>query len=225
MFCDKNIIIGETYINEDDNNLIEKIEIYDDDYCPNCNIEGYITKENYRFPDYKNCNYVDCYNCYIGICIFCSNFDKKEGNFICYKCENPNLSISIKNKIKEYNKQDFEKFGIKGNINFDDIKELLNKQKFKCYVCNDIVLTYGYKPYCLYQFTLDRIDNTLPHNRNNVLICCYYCNCKEHLLAYSENKDNIECKICNNNCHFVKRNIVMNRNNVSKEKIKSLLLN
>jgi len=106
IFCEKNIKIGETYINlnEDDNKLIEKMEIYDDDYCPNCNIEGYITKENYKFPNYKNCNFVDCYLCYNNVCIFCSNYDTKKENFICHKCNKYKNPILLKTKKNIDNK-------------------------------------------------------------------------------------------------------------------------
>ena len=51
------------------------------------------------------------------------------------------MIASIKNKINGYKRQDKLKFGIEGNVSLDDVKELLNKQKFKCYVCDDMVLT------------------------------------------------------------------------------------
>ena len=80
----------------------------------------------------------------------------------------------ILNKINSYKKQDL----LKGrNITSDyvtanDVKKLLFKQENKCYVCGDNVITEEWQPNCLYQFTLDRIDNQLPHNKYNVLICC-----------------------------------------------------
>lgn len=217
-FVKNKIIIGKTNLNEPTNEPI--FDIFDDDMCPSCNTNGYITQQNQINP----CdNTPDCYICGINICKMCANYDKKEQAYICYKCENPNLITSIKNKINGYKKQDKLKFNIEGNLSLDDVKSLLNKQKFKCYVCDDMVLTYGWKPNCLYQFTLDRINNSLPHNRNNVLICCYYCNCIDMLLCISENK-NIKNKVCSSKCHCIKRNIESHRNNISKEKINYLLL-
>jgi len=58
-----------------------------------------------------------------------------------------------------------------------------------------------YKPYCCYQFSIDRINNTLPHN-NNILIICYYCNYKHHKqFTQLHKKCNAEChiKIAHNN--------------------------
>ena len=76
---------------------------------------------------------------------------------------------------------------------------------------------------CMYQFTLDRIDNNLPHNRDNVLICCQYCNC----FGESDKRREVEhqvCKICPNKCHTIKRNIPRTRQDVSKIEIQILLL-
>ena len=124
-------------------------------------------------------------------------------------------------------RQDKENFGFEGNILLKNVKELLRKQEFKCYVCDDNVITSGWKPNCLYQFTLDRLNNSLPHNRDNCLICCYYCNCKDIMLLHTEDIndfENIKNKICKNKCHCNKRLITSNRNNISKEKIEGLKL-
>lgn len=32
----------------------------------------------------------------------------------------------------------------------------------------------------------DRIDNSLPHTPDNVVPCCYHCNCKKHTTSYDE---------------------------------------
>jgi hypothetical protein len=55
-------------------------------------------KENYKFPNYKNCNFVDCYLCYNNVCIFCSNYDTKKENFICHKCNKYKNPILLKTK-------------------------------------------------------------------------------------------------------------------------------
>ena len=215
MFCDKKIQIGKTFNNK---NIVDIQEIYDDNHCPSCNIDNYI--DNKVSPP-------DCSKCLNNICKMCSIYCKIEYNYICYKCNNPSLEKSIKNKISGYKKQDKDKFGFEGNILFEDVKELLLKQKFKCYVCDDMVITTGWKPNCLYQFTLDRINNSLPHNRDNCLISCYYCNCKDIMLSFTENIidiDNIKNKICKNKCHNVKRYITLNKNNISNDKINELKL-
>lgn len=129
----------------------------------------------------------------------------------------------ILNKINSYKNQDI----LKGRnitskyVTIDDIKQLLFKQENKCYVCGDNVITEEWQPECLYQFTLDRIDNNLPHNKDNVLICCQYCNCVGY---HKDNTDACLYKLCENKCHTIKRNITRTRDNVSKEESKKLLI-
>ena len=73
------------------------------------------------------------------------------------------------------------------------------EQNNKCYICNDIVLTHSYVPYCCYKFSIDRLDNLKPHDLDNVKISCYYCNCKNHILYNKHEKNKCENNIylCN----------------------------
>lgn len=123
----------------------------------------------------------------------------------------------ILRKIDEYKRQDKNRnMKITDEyVTISNVKQLLFKQENKCYVCGDNVITGYWETKCFYQFTLDRIDNNLPHNRNNVLICCYYCNC-----FYDDNLH----KICENGCHKTKRIITRNRTNIPKKDIDILLL-
>jgi hypothetical protein len=132
----------------------------------------------------------------------------------------------ILHKINAYKQQDKVK---KRNITSDyvtlnDVKKLLFKQEYKCYVCGDNVITEEWEAECLYQLTLDRIDNKLPHNKNNVLICCQYCNCFNDDTIYADDSDVCLYKLCKNKCHRLKRNITRKRCYVSKEEITKLLL-
>lgn len=124
----------------------------------------------------------------------------------------------ISYKINSYKMQDKIKLR---NINSDyvtvnHVKKLLFKQDYKCYICGDNVLTEEWQPNCLYQFTLDRIDNNLPHDKNNVLICCLYCNCY--------GSDVNLYKLCKNKCHKIKRNITRTRENIPKAEIQKLII-
>jgi len=237
-FCEKNIVIGNTYYNfededeEDHENTIEMMEITTDDFCPTCGSIGYYTNENYMVPSE---NSPDCYfGCGNIICKKCRILKDitedgiKMSVYSCYDCEynldNKNIQSTIARKIKDYKKQDLTKFEKEGNVEVKDVFELLKKQEFKCYVCDDEVKTFKWRPFCLYQFTLDRLDNSLPHNKDNVLICCYYCNCIEYLSNVVGCSESVKNKICRNGCHCIKRNILVKRNDVSKEKISSLKL-
>lgn len=129
----------------------------------------------------------------------------------------------ILRKINAYKSQDVLKGrNITSNyVTINDVKQLLFKQENKCYVCGDNVITKSWQPNCLYQFTLDRIDNKLPHNKNNVLICCEYCNCYG---PQNGNTDTYLYKLCQNKCHKIKRNITRTRDNIATTEIQKLLL-
>lgn len=106
---------------------------------------------------------------------------------------------NIKKKISNCVNKDKKKFNLKGNMTYANICNLLKNQNYECYVCNEKVLTEGYKPYCVNQFSIDRIDDNKPHNDDNVKISCYFCNCKDHYLFDKKNKicdiDGCNCKI------------------------------
>lgn len=223
-FCEKHITIGNTY---NENSEVDELEILDDDHCPSCSQVGYITKEN--------CNGVagriyDCGSCFKFMCKLCSHYNDDEGTYFCNTgiCDIENVEKCIREKITRHRTLDRKKFQIAGDITVDDVLELFRRQNYKCYVCDDAVLTCGWKPGCFYQFSIDRLDNNQPHNRNNVLISCDYCNCR--FRRYYTNKFDYEetHKICSYGCHRVKRDIQLFNHDariVFREKINSLKLN
>lgn len=128
------------------------------------------------------------------------------------------VTKSILNKINKYKEQDKRRRRLISSdyISVDDVKKLLQKQKNKCYICSDTVITHNWEPSCLYQFTLDRIDDKIPHIRSNVLISCYYCNC----YSYPEDlrfSDACKYKVCLNKCHTDKKEIKRNKLDVTYE--------
>ena len=217
-FVSRNIKIGKTHFEfeVDSTQGGQEMPITTDDYCPTCNSIGYYTRQN-AVSDSPP----DCFDCGNYVCKLCANYDDKKEALICYKCENPNIIKSIRRKIKGYNQTDMKRFGVIGNIQIEDVTELLNKQKFKCYKCDDMVLTFGWKPRCMYQFSIDRIDNSLPHDRTNILISCYYCNCNNYI-ANQLLCDANNYKICDSLCHCIKREQMINH--ATPEKINALKL-
>ena len=203
LFNEKKIIIGATFFYD---NKITPIDIYDDNHCPSCNSNNYLKLTSY-----------ECYKCLNTICELCSYYDDTLNIYNCNKCENPNLEIVINKKINECKKIDKLKFKKEGNITNNDIKELLRKQKFKCYICNDMILTSNWFSECLYQMSFSLINITLPHNRDNVLISCYYCN-------NSEKTEKSKIKRCKNKCHHDNKIIISNKNNISETLINNLKL-
>jgi hypothetical protein len=86
----------------------------------------------------------------------------------------------IKAKISGYKQQDIlkGKFLDTEFVSFTDVIDLLNQSKMRCHYC-------ACETYLLYeivrenkQWSLDRINNEIGHNRNNLLIACLECNLK-----------------------------------------------
>jgi hypothetical protein len=202
----------------DDNNKIifDKFEILSNDYCPCCNTNGFFTKKfalmNHSCcPECITCDKYGCIKCciiidknqpYLRECLNCNSFNQQSNK--------NNIKDNISKKLNSHKQSDIIKFGKHGNLKSEDVEKLLIKQLFKCYVCDDMVITTNYKPYCCYQFSIDRIDNNKPHDKNNVLISCYYCNCRNFPLFDQLNK------ICNSGCHTIKREIKTTRENIEK---------
>ena len=100
------------------------------------------------------------------------------------QCENNKdkqmLISHIKTKISSYKQQDIlkNKLNKQDFVSFIDVIMLLNDSNMKCYYCSC-------ETYLLYeivremkQWSLDRINNDIGHNKNNLVICCLECNLK-----------------------------------------------
>ena len=84
----------------------------------------------------------------------------------------------LKKKLSQYKNQDKTKVIFDKNhfITYDDIIEKLVCSKLKCYYCmNDVNILYKDLKQ-KNQWTLDRIDNDIGHNTDNVVISCLKCN-------------------------------------------------
>jgi hypothetical protein len=86
----------------------------------------------------------------------------------------------IKTKLSSYKQQDIlkKKFLPQDFVSYNDVITLLSQSNMKCYYCSC-------ETYLLYeivremkQWSLDRINNDIGHNKNNLVICCLECNLK-----------------------------------------------
>jgi len=86
----------------------------------------------------------------------------------------------IKTKIQSYKQQDIIKkiYDEQNFIHLEQVIMLLQETKLKCHYCSC-------ETYLLYelvremkQWTLDRIDNNVGHNRDNLVMACLECNLK-----------------------------------------------
>lgn len=83
-FVENQIRIGDTFIKMD--NVVNEFTILDDNYCPGCEREGYITNNNFQIIE-SMCIYGNCKKCQIGVCKHCGTYDACERDFVCRKCE------------------------------------------------------------------------------------------------------------------------------------------
>jgi hypothetical protein len=90
------------------------------------------------------------------------------------------IEKEIKKKINGYKNQDIikKKFNIEKFVKFDDTMEMLYSCDLNCYYCKDkVFLLYDFVRE-IKQWTLDRIDNNMGHEKDNILISCLECNLK-----------------------------------------------
>ena len=84
----------------------------------------------------------------------------------------------IKKKLQSYIQQDKEKkmYNKEKCFEYEDILEVLVKQKLKCSYCKcEMYILYdNYR--CNTQWSLDRIDNTIGHLKENCVVSCLHCN-------------------------------------------------
>ena len=85
----------------------------------------------------------------------------------------------VERKLSGYKNQDVKKKKLSDKlISYEECLEKLVISKLKCYYCKtDCLLTYENVREQA-QWTLDRIDNSIGHEKDNVVICCLKCNLK-----------------------------------------------
>ena len=92
----------------------------------------------------------------------------------------------IRNKISGYKSQDKDKEKSKYDpckfVTQNDVLELFNKSKLACYYCNEptlVLYEYVRDPK---QWSLERLDNKMGHNKDNVVLACLQCNLRRRCI-------------------------------------------
>jgi len=94
------------------------------------------------------------------------------------------LEQQVRAKIAGYKAQDCEKglFMESGFVVLRDVFDLFRSSELKCFYCKDqVALLYEYvrEPR---QWTLERLDNSRGHNRDNVVLACLSCNLRRRCM-------------------------------------------
>ena len=94
--------------------------------------------------------------------------------------ENEIYITEIKQKISGYKQQDILKkvLNIENFVTFDYVLEKLFESKLECYYCSQHIYILYERVRELLQWSLDRINNDIGHNKDNVVIACLNCNLK-----------------------------------------------
>jgi len=97
---------------------------------------------------------------------------------------NKTIIREIERKIASYKQQDIEKrrFDSLLFVSLERVIELLKEVECKCFYCQEGVMVLYEKVREKKQWTLDRINNDLGHNHDNVIISCLECNLKRRRL-------------------------------------------
>ncbi len=127
------------------------------------------------------------------------------------------LRKKISKKLSGFRSADMRDFGRKGNLTIDDVVELIKKQRGKCYVCCEDVIISNWVRYCCYQLSMHCINHGKPHDRDNVLISCFYC------ISRMNSGADDQKKVCVEGCHVEPKNLILEPL-VSRTKINRLLL-
>ena len=107
----------------------------------------------------------------------------------------------LERKIKSYRAQDIKKNKLNEEklIKMDECIDKLVLSKMKCYYCNENMLLVYENVREGKQWTLDRIDNSIGHITENVVISCLDCNLKRRTMNDEKFKFSKQMKIIKKN--------------------------
>ena len=112
----------------------------------------------------------NCQKDLLNCCYLNNTNDKEEKKKILYKELNKKL-LSYINQDKRKNRYDKLKF-----ISLEELLEKLVASQLKCFYCRNKIFLLYEKSREPYQWTLERLNNNIQHQIDNLEICCYKCN-------------------------------------------------
>ena len=155
-------------------------DINNNKLCRKCGVVKPISEFN------KNSKSKDKLQCYCKECNkdICRKFNANRNNV---------LKFVITSKIHNYLSADRNSGRLSRDYKRDKyyvdhkwIENALVICNYKCHYCCDTLIVEGFEGHNNKQFTLDRIDNKLPHYKSNCVIACLECNVKRNNKEYIE---------------------------------------
>ena len=96
---------------------------------------------------------------------------------------NTTTKKELQKKLNSYKQQDIKKNkSANGLITYEELLEKLVVSKLHCYYCKQDVLLLYENNREQKQWTLDRLDNSCGHTKDNVVISCLKCNLERRCL-------------------------------------------
>lgn len=92
----------------------------------------------------------------------------------------------IQNKVSSYKMQDIQKHKYDDDkfVDLNFVIQLLHEKSLKCFYCRESVYLFYNFVRENKQWTLERIDNGMGHNKDNVEIACLLCNLRRRTMYH-----------------------------------------
>ena len=87
----------------------------------------------------------------------------------------PFFKTKLREKVKDAVWEDVQKYG-HSDLKIAGAREVIVNSSGRCENCESQLLFDQWSPWCLNQFTLDRVDLSRPHAVDNMRLLCYHCN-------------------------------------------------
>ena len=96
------------------------------------------------------------------------------------------MSSQIRDKIRAYKSQDRLKNKFCGDkfIDYKYVVKLLQCSKLECFYCKKCVLLLYDNVREGRQWSIERIDNSMGHNKDNVVMACLSCNLRRRTMYF-----------------------------------------
>jgi hypothetical protein len=89
------------------------------------------------------------------------------------------MYYKVENKLRSHHKNDLERLGCTGNFKIADAIEMVQATGGVCVECRHLLLLDKWAPNDPDQFSFDRLDDRLPHSKDNCRVICLGCNLKK----------------------------------------------